>query len=907
MSVPRSSAPPVLARICGLPADVLDAFTTRLCDALPERDALAAGLEAARAALDDALFAAVPAAEPALRRVLLKVKRDCHNARPLAAHAARSSWASVCAAAGPAADLVVSLEMRLDAWDAAFARAFADERDRQRGALYETLGDRAFVRGLALASPDLAHALRGARGVAAAEPARRDERADTALLRYVTRAAIKVSPFSTLTPVGLGTLRRDAGPSGIEMRGPWRSRSVVRLKRFLLDQQVFFLLRYPPFRDSLPLALNGSATEVEAGRFLFVRPGHWALDGEGGALKYHHEALVRTGIGGAVDDAVRASLEAGAATLPELVSAVAARTGEDAGAVRARVDRLLELSFIAFVLPWPAQSRVLERRILAHLRALPRDPALDAYVAELDAVVRLQAGYARAADPAAALGELERRIQALRHAAATLGGADAAAGTSGGPTAFRIYEDVFVSARRRGQPAEVLRMSRAAAGEALRSARPLVRVSAMFDHRHDFLLTLGAWARDRWPGAARVGALELFHAAQPLWREYARFHADWWKLKDAETTWNPLGLAELDELARLRSRVFRALPGCVEPCGEVNRVRPEALETLLEEVPAHFTDADAWGACLLLQPASEDGSLWMLSRAKEGTGRYAARYTSAMEPAQRRRYTARLAAGGAWELGGERVELLDVARTQGDTLNVHAAQTPRVLELPGDVSGVHPARRLRLGQLWVALDGPGAPTLRHGDGGRVLPVHLGMAFEVYMPQLVRFLCAFGPNEMGGVFPPQQRARLGEVYVSPRTLLGNLVLHRRAWSVPAEALARAAQGGDARALAEVDRVRRAWGLPGQVFFGEAQSNFFFGTVYKPQYLDFTSPLFLPLLRTALERGGDRLRVTELLPTPSLCPRDADGRPRALEVVVDTTAVRGPLACSAAAAAAGWGGA
>lgn len=891
----RRNPAPVLARICGLPADVLERFSTRLCDTLPERDAIASALNDARTRLEDALFAAVPRVDAATRRILLSVKRDCHNARPLAHHAAAPSWSDIRHVAGDVADEVVSLEARLDAWDAAFADAFAAERDRQRHALHGVLRDRAFMRGLAMGSADLANALRDV-DAPSAGATRRDERAETALLRYVTRAAIKVSPFSTLTTVGLGTLRRHAGPAGIELRGPWRTRSVLRLKRFLLDQAVFFLLRHPAFRDRLPLALNDAAIEVEPGRFLFLRPGHWALDGENGALRYHHEALVRTSIGGAIDDAVRATVSRGGVDLPRLVQIAIACTGEDADAVRERIDRLMELGFIEFILPWPAQSARLERRILVHLRTLPASPALDAFVAELDAVVRMEAGYARAADPAAALVALEHRIQSMRRAAARLADADPDVAATGGPTEFHLYEDVFVSTRRRGSSAPVLRMSRAAADEAVRNAMPLVRASALFDRRHEFLLTLGAWARKQWPGERRVAALELFHAAQPLWREYARFHARWWKEKDVALRWNPLELPEIDDLGRHRDEVFAALRTCVVPGDEENRVDPATVDALLEGVPDRFTDAEAWGVCLLLQPASDDGSLWMLSRAKEGTGRYAARYTAAMDPASRREWTANLAARGAFRLHGERAELLDAGRPQGDTLNVHAAQTPRVLVLPGEQPGVAAHRRLRLADVWMHWDEDGAPTLRDSAGVRLLPVHLGMAFEVYMPQLVRFLAAFGPNELGGVFPAQPSRREGEVTTAPRTVMGNLVLHRRWWSVPAAPFAEALRESDARALAAIGRLRRAWGLPAQAFFAEPQSNFFFGTVHKPQYVDFTSPLFVPLLRAALERGGERLHLTELLPTPAQCPRDGEGRPRALEVVVDTAALRRPFSAT-----------
>jgi hypothetical protein len=145
-----------------------------------------------------------------------------------------------------------------------------------------------------------------------------------------------------------------------------------------------------------------------------------------------------------------------------------------------------------------------------------------------------------------------------------------------------------------------------------------------------------------------------------------------------------------------------------------------------------------------------------------------------------------------------------------------------------------------------------------------------------------------------VFPRQAVRREGEVTVAERTILGTLVLHRRGWVVPTAPLAQAARGADARAFAAVDRLRRAWGIPGQVFFSERLSNFFFGTVHKPQYLDFTSPLFLPLLRDALEGAGESLHLAEMLPDFGMCPRDGAGRRWAVEVMVDSLALRTPLA-------------
>jgi len=276
----------------------------------------------------------------------------------------------------------------------------------------------------------------------------------------------------------------------------------------------------------------------------------------------------------------------------------------------------------------------------------------------------------------------------------------------------------------------------------------------------------------------------------------------------APETWNPLGLPEVEALHRWRMHVHAGLDGCLRQEGGEQRLCPDALRALLAPVPAELTDAAGWGAMLMLQPASVDGSLWVLNALKEGTGRYGSRYTPLMDDATRDWYASHLAARGTFELDGEHAELLDVLCVQGSTLNVHHPQTPALLTTPGDETDLPAHRRVRLRDLRIAFDGPGGlPRLRGRGGERYLAVNLGFAYEAHMPTLLRFLCAFGPSELWGMLPKRARRREGEVGVSDRTVMGNLVIHRRRWSVPAARLREALETpGEARAFAAADRLR-----------------------------------------------------------------------------------------------------
>lgn len=885
---PRSAGEeaPLIVRLAGLPLDAVQQFGTTLAADAVDADALRERLGAARDALVERLYGAIPGAPAGLRPFLLAVKRDCHNGRPLGARTGDARWSAL----PPEAAAVVELEAEAEERGARFEAEFGAETLRQRALLRATAADPVFARGVAMASPDLSDAL-GARSTGG-EHGRKERKMEAALLRYVTRAATKLSPFSTLTPVGTGAVRGGGDESlrGVRLvEKPRRTRSLVRLGTYVPERLAALLRGYAPFRAGLRVELNDSMAAAGPGRFLLVRPRHWRVDVERGEVRMHPDALVEVAVDGALVEYLRDVLGSSGCTHGELVAALERELG---GGVRGQVDGMVELGVLQLLMPWPAEAKHAERQLLHHLRALPADPALEPLVESLRRLVELQDGYAASHAPAGAVREIQTLATAAAEAAATLAGVGPAAVSGWSATPSVLCEDVFVESE--GPDAAVAEVPRAAMEEALRNAELLVRLGVLLEDRFEFQHTLAAEARTRWPGRAEVGLLESVHGIRELWQEYARFHFGRQRAARPEPlTWNPLGLAELDALHRSRLEVHHGLRECIRLEDGQERICAGALRELLDSVPAPFTSAEPWGAMLHFQGASTDGSLWVLNQFKEGTGRYGSRYTSAMSAATRERYTDHFAARGVYRMEGESAELLDVLCAQGSTLNVHQPQTPRVLTAPGDDTGLPAARRVRLGDLKVVFDGPGGlPRIRGLRGERFLPVHLGFAYEAHMPRLLRYLCTFGPSELWGSLPPRAARGEGAAGVSGRTLLGNLVVHRRRWTLPvAELLGALDARSDAQAFAAVNRLRHGWGVPDQVFFKEAMPNAIRQPVEKPQYLDFTSPLFLPLLRGAL-RGRTAFNVTEMLPTPEMCPADGAGRRWMVELMLDSLALRRP---------------
>jgi hypothetical protein len=879
---------PVLVRVAGLPNSALEPFASTLCAReLADHVRCAAALAAARAEAADRLHAAVPEAPAHLRRFLLALRRDCFNGRALRGWKAGEEWHGLRALVGDSCDRVVALEERLAAAQSALEIAYDHQRERERSHLGDLLADRRLRRGIALASPvALENAHRLSR-TPARSYGRKDLRLESTLLRYVSRAAFKLSPFSTFTPLALGALRQEARTVRLLGTGGTES-SLLRLKRYLLDQSWELLQTCPAVRETLEVALNNSIEEVSPGRYRFVRPSHWALDPERQAYSYFLPAVVTAGIGGPLAAWLRSQVPARRPTYLDLVAALGAEHALSAPAGRAHVEQLLRIGFLRLLPPWPVHEAHLERAMAELTRRWSADASLAPLADVLDRIVALERDFPSADAPEHTVVELERLLDELWAASAALGGIEP------GTTHARLrtgncYEDVFLVAAPAAPQPETVQIPREAVQGALSSVDPLVRVLGLFSHRHELLHTLEAFMAQRWPDRTEIGALELFAAFQSLWAGYMRYLREARGPARASARFNPLELAEIEELSRLRQAVRSALASLIEPADEGSRIDVLKLAPLARELPERY--APRLGPCPFLQPADAAGSLWILNRLNEGTGRYGSRFTAVMPEAMRRGYTAHLAERGADARGAE---LLDLMCPQGDTLNVHAVQTRYALQMPGEVVDLPAARKVSLGELRVRRGSPG-DSLRVVDasGRPYLPVHLGGAAFDYLPTPLKMLFLLGPGEMrfGGL--PREDQRDGDMTSWNRLTLGNVVLLRKRWYIPTPALAgQVAGASDPAAFAAINRWRLERRLPDRVVFIEKIHHESGEERYKPQYLDFTSPSFVALFRAALKENAASLTFEEMLPLPESAPRDPQGQGWAVELMLDTLALDPP---------------
>jgi hypothetical protein len=873
MVIARRREAPVIVRVAGLAAELMDEFASRpLTEKTEALEELCRRIAEMRSALVSCLHGAIRQTPKERRGVLLSAKRDCFNARSLRAYREHPEWRLLTEIAGTLAEGIVDLEREIEAEEAGFEELYRRELHREWGALIRLLGDQAFMRGLTLASPELVRNLGRLDGKSPSRFGRKERRLMLTLLRYASRAAVKLSPFSTLTRIGLGLIANDGAP-GFELldAGRWQEKATASLRRELLTQCSFLLLRSPRFTETLEIRLNDTLAQGEDGRYFFFRPDHWEFDGDSKVFKYCEERFIRARIEGPLPPRLIKELGSGAMGYRQLRDRLRSSfEGEDPVSLEEDLADLLGIGFLSFVLPWGPNEPDLERQMLEHLAAWRSDADLGPFVRRLsDLVAHLSEDS----------GSPVTRIEECRRGAEELFAAALAWAGLGTEIEFKaeetpLEEDVFLLPAAEPDPAgagEIARLSRDRAEEILRSLDPLVRLSNLDSRRYDLLHTLSAVAGQRWPAQEDVGFLEFCQGVQPLFRQYLRYAAEISSQPSLlAPAFNPLDLEAVRSLARDREFVARKVLGCVREAEDGERLCPDALTALLDQVPGPHAAAREF--CAFVQPLDPEGRTWVLNALFEGHGRLSSRHTAAMDGPMRERWLSWFLPLSSFELDGEPAELLDVSCPERRTINVHAAQTWRTLKMPGEFSPLPPERLLRLRDLRVRLRGPGPfPVLTDAAGRRLLPIQFGSLSPWLTPTLHRLLTVFGPGEIRPALPHKNARAEEEIRIVDRHTIGSVVYVRRRWRFdPQPLLAQLEGASEARAFRAIHQWRAGKGIPVRVFAQEMVS-LGKGVLHrKPQYLDLSSPSFVQVFLAILKDAAKSLTLEEALPAPDRFP-------------------------------------
>jgi hypothetical protein len=880
-----------VGRVAGLPVEAMEELRAEAsASALDEAAAAEAALEAESGALADALHAAVGATEERrLRHRLLQLRRDVHNLRRPSQADVAAGRQVLHAAAAAALERYGAAAGRRQRVLADLPRLHAADLARCRRRFRRRVADDDFRNGLLLSSRVLFDELERYRSTPPADFTAKERQIERGLLRYLSRMAMKTSPFSTFNALMPGRLvaEAEAGAGGPLLRivgDPGRKHGVVRLNKRVLWVLRRKLAADAEARGHFDVELN-STLHRDGDRWCFLT----SLDGREAFQRLQPNPVI---------DLYQELLASGPRRWTELEERIAGSPAVEASgeAVSAYSERLLDVGFLRFRFGVPPQEADWDR---------PLTRRLEGAVGEVAAAVR----------------EL---LTALREGCDRFAAAPVADRPLPLDAATEVLRGSFPElTRRTSLRADVPFYEDAGAVGELLLAKPELAAAEETLVHYVRLTSRLAWPRHELATMRRFFDRRYRGRPVPLLRFYEDFYRGFQKehlerqaallerlgggAGDEEEAMeapagegggldtdggydpsNPLRVEAVTQMQRARERLSEAVRErwrC-EPRAERLDLPRRVLDEALGGLPAVAAETFSSSAFVQVLPgeAADGGPALLLSSLMPGYGKYFSRFLAVLP----RHLQAALIDRNTRVEG---VILAEICADGDFNGNLHPPLVPWELVYPTVESGStehrlhaaelvvepHPADRLAL-------------CLRPRRGGaRVLPLDLGFQNPRMRPPLFQLLSQLSPAAGFG-FPVPDRlgeataAGEGGVEHRPRVVYdGRLVLSRRRWQVPPEQLPlRRGNETEAEHFLRVDRWRRRHGIPRQVFAsihqprvlqraaaagdGEARRQRR-GHLHKPQYVDFADPLLVDLFGRLAEEDelmGCAVLLHERLP-------------------------------------------
>jgi len=808
----------------------------------------------------------------AVKPALVGLRRAIHRHRP----PRRAAFDETVRAALPddlAGDIrrwIDRLEER-DRWLASLPAALATETAIKVRALRATVADPRFRHALVQTGSPLSEALE-------AWLARGDDRSPgwpvvRRLAKYLSRAALKTSPYSTFTTSGLAAwVDRDGGVRpAIQFRRDLEPCGLLELHGGVLPALEQALAERSDLRGALRIRLNPSAHESDGTVSFLGRP--------------PREPIVTLRATPEVRACIRLAIDHPWSTMDAFRAGLAAEPGAEP-AVTAYVDRLVDAGLLELRLGIADQADDPLGDLADWL-----ETAGNGGDGKTATVCRALRDEVRRPTRADTVEEHRARLSAISDHIDGLGEAFGRAWAGTGLAGPATHENMVY-----GQPAADL--DTAAWRPALDDLDAVRRWAGLFEPGLPLLVALGEYARQRFASA------EI-----PFVRFYQVLHGDLARTDDRLD-------GDADTIADLRALLgpSAGLPAARLPrLRELNRKRAESARAVLTHPPSSdgvvrldpaelvagygYAAAPASVACYV-QPVSRGGRLGLVLNAiASGYGRGRGRWY---------RLVARAAEGDilppAPADAGPDVLLAESHGAFGHALNLRRPLTPYHLEYPHTV-GEHPAGRgFALRDLVVRYDARTA-RLRLGAvgvAGEVRPVHGGLTAEYALPPALQLLIrAFGsPTVLHPAMPvlssglPDPLRQADRIVAMPRVDVGLVTLRRAAWLAPSACVPRRDKGeSDGAFLLRVHSWLRRHRIPTRCFVRPIEAldtsvrRIVVSKARKPLYIDFECWFLVAVFERLVRDPAELVLFTEVLPAPedALAPG-----PSACEAIVELTA-------------------
>jgi hypothetical protein len=814
-SIVSAVRPYFIGRVAGMPLSSIAVLRSeRTLNAVSALDAADAAIADACDPLAERLHGEIPAIEDrTVRNRVLQLRRDLFNGRVPRTQDLEAGHASLSPDLWLAVSEHVERQRQRSRLAETFTELFSIEVARTRTAVQCAVADGDFVRGLLASSQTLYGNIERYRRAPAASMSSRDEQIERGLLRYLTRAATKATPFATFCAVVPGRLHESLTPArgagAIRLTGdPRRKRSHVRLNKLLFSTLWGSLKMRPAVRARLIVELTPTLTrEGDALRFLAESDGR--------------ETFQRLTVNDALDAIVPLLRRQSGTSLQAAIDALVHDPRIDASAEEATayLDELIRVGLLRFRTGVADQDPDWDAGIASFLHRVD-DPSAQEAADLLRALRDGMESYARAgADARVAIaGAMRDRIAALaeswRQPIHALKG-------------IVYHEDATADAELQ---VDVDGPMRQALDRLTEWAALVGRIAAQRPEqgalRHFF---------DAHYGSAERG-VPLLQFYEDFYREHFKEHLQ--RLRDADRG-KPRAESDPYDLANPFSLVFvanwhRARAAMTEVFRAAWAQAPEAIEVsvsaddvrrALDPVPELPCEARSLGVFCDLVPA-RDGeparAILKKGAVLTGRGKYFSRFLYMLPDDLRASVFADNNANpNEWRA--------EICADSNFNANLHPPLLQWEISYPTAESGGSD-HQLACADLAVVRSPNDAHALHlvHGHTGRrVVPFDLGFLNPHIRPPLFQLLSRFAPLADAAVQLPDAlpadasdaAAPTPRIHYRPRmTFERSVVLSRRRWLVPSELFPRQARHeDDAAYFQRIRRWRTEHGLPEQIYF------------------------------------------------------------------------------------------
>lgn len=811
--------PIIVGRKGGGPIDCLDQLkNSKLITWADRIDRQASGLQLARAQVLTSLYAAIHRErDPAQRKILIQLRRDIHDNRDLERYRARSLPSGIESAIK---DLLKRQE-QLQKTKEIFRQLFTGDLRATVHKLLEISNTPFLMNGLLFASTDLLDQVQ--KFLPGLLPYNKKiRRVGLSVLRYLTRSVTKTTPFSSFNSLFfLEKGERGFTPLTQEIKGSHLQ--ITNLYFYYLKK---LLLQQDAFRDQLPIRVNPTVRMKPTSENNF----HFFVNHN------NHETFKRLAVSPVlshIDDLVRRNN----LSFKELFDHVKTVTDEDKALVEKYLEQLIHEGFLQLTYPVSSDGKIWMEKLARFITQydLDRQPIFK-QLSELLSYLSVCVADLEANE------EIHQRKRLMREAHRKI------------VSFFRVW-DPDGAFPIKVKPQDLFYEDTTDNTERILSFDHLLKLKPALRKCFSSFQELSPKQKVRNVLAGRL-ADHSIHRISLL---------DLYESYFLPATWDHL--FEVSDLAPF-TRVFQEISRRVAD-GNLPTDDSVDLHPWLPEFSDRQNNDGPFG--LHLQPADANWEKVVINQITNAHGANISRFLQVLPKTysdQLRRYIHRRFPG---------MLVADTKDASVHNINNYPNLADYLIDCAGRSDQPPSCRCLPLNDIWAYPDAKQGLVLKDKKDRKIRIINFSMENKNRCSSLVRFLDVFDPTDPGGyrIFLTEInrffRSKLtrDKPVVIPRLTYGEqITLQRKTWLVSKEQLTAVLpeNTSPAEAYLELQRWRRLHRIPEEGFIkiSPCASKTPAHDHHKPQYIDFTSSVFLLLLRQLLRKAGPIIEITEMWP-------------------------------------------